>query len=264
MHHGYSETDYGQVHWRQCEQDSRSASADLYCLHPAPFSGLAFTSVMPLLASDYRVIAPDYPGHGGSAPLMRAASIDDYAIAVQQVANDLSGSASIDLVGFHTGCLVALAMAVRWPERIRRMVLIDVPAFDPQIRATLKADLGGMFEFSEALSCLAGPWERSVKRRAGTEPVERSVALFAEQLRHGTRMNAAFAAAFSYDVEAAFSANTRPTTIVATASALLAATRRAASLAPDAEFIERLDIQRSVLDESAEVTAACILTCLID
>lgn len=65
---GYSDGSFGQAHWRMMEADGERTQPDPYCLHPALSSGLAFTSIMPHLAKNRRVIAPDYPGHGGSDP----------------------------------------------------------------------------------------------------------------------------------------------------------------------------------------------------
>ena len=40
---GYTDGPFGQIHWRMLEQDGDTNRPDLYCLHPAPYSGLAYT-----------------------------------------------------------------------------------------------------------------------------------------------------------------------------------------------------------------------------
>ena len=85
---------------------------DLYCLHPSPFSGLAYTNVMPMLAQNRRVIAPDYPGYGGSDPFKAHPSIAEYAEAMLAVMDDLTRGGTVDLTGFHTGNLVAGEMSL--------------------------------------------------------------------------------------------------------------------------------------------------------
>jgi pimeloyl-ACP methyl ester carboxylesterase len=68
MRKGYTDGPFGQIHWRMMDAVGEATMPDLYCLHPSPFSGLAYTNVMPMLAQNRRVIAPDYPGYGGSDP----------------------------------------------------------------------------------------------------------------------------------------------------------------------------------------------------
>ncbi len=255
---GYSDGPFGQVHWRACGE--RGDAPDLVCLHPAPFSGLAFAAIMPLLAKGRRVIAPDFPGHGGSDPHRWDASIGDYAKAMQSVVHDLSPDRSVDVLGFHTGCLVACELALTAPDRVRSLVLIDVPAFDETTRQAHLAESSAQPGFTEDMSSLASAWERGITRRVASQGITRSFEMFVEQLRHGEAMNAGFYAGFTYPVEERLSAVVDPTAIIATQSMLLEPSRRAASLIPAAKLIERLDITRAVLDEAAEPIADEVLT----
>lgn len=253
---GYTNAPSGQVHWRMT---GSGAQPDLYCLHPAPFSGLAFTTIMPYLATDRRVIAPDYPGHGGSNPAGASPSINDYALAILAVIDALSADKEVDLLGFHTGCLVAAELASMRPDRIRRIILIDIPCFDAEKRKEMFSDAAGRFDITPDLACLAAPWERGMTRRIESQGTARSFEMFTEQLRHGADMNAAFGAALSYDCESGFARITAPVTVIATQSALIDATRAAACIIPSAVLIERLDIKRAVLDETAETIAKDVL-----
>ena len=257
---GYSDGPFGQVHWRLC--GARTEEPDLFCLHPAPFSGLAFTAIMPFLASHRQVIAPDFPGHGGSDPHRPDASIGDYAKAMASVIADLSPGRPVDLLGFHTGCLVACELSLLAPAAIRSLVLIDVPAFDQETRREHLAASAAPPRFSEDLASLAPAWERGITRRVESQGLQRSFAMFVEQLRHGEMMNAGFHAGFSYPVEERLAAATHPTAVIATRSMLLEPSRRAASLIPGAHLIERLDITRAVLDEAAEPMAQQVLASL--
>jgi pimeloyl-ACP methyl ester carboxylesterase len=259
MMRGYTSTRAGQVHWRMCMPAGEVTAPDLYCLHPAPLSGIAFETIMVHLARGRRVIAPDYPGHGGSDALAGPASIELYAAAMADVAAALSGGAPYDLMGFHTGCLVAMAMA-RGP--VGAMVLVDVPWYDAATRAQKRAALAGELVLTPELGCLEGAWEFGMTRRLPSQPIERCFALFVEQLRHGRAMNAGFGAAFDYDCEAGLSAIARPFTIIATSSALGPPSRAAAAASPYARLVERADIKRSVLDEAAAATAESVLDAL--
>ncbi|WP_298468705.1 alpha/beta hydrolase [uncultured Erythrobacter sp.] len=255
---GYSNGPFGQVHWRACGE--RGETPDLVCLHPAPFSGLAFTAIMPLLAKERRVIAPDFPGHGGSDPHRADASIRDYAEAMFSVTDNLPPDRPVDLFGFHTGCLVACELSILAPDRVRSLVLIDVPAFDEATRHAHLAESSAPPGFTTDIASLEPAWERGITRRVESQGMTRSFEMFVEHLRHGEAMNAGFHAGFTYPVEDRLAKVDQPTTIIATQSMLLEPSRRAASLIPAAKLIERLDITRAVLDEAAEPIADEVLT----
>ncbi|MEE4349065.1 MAG: alpha/beta fold hydrolase [Pacificimonas sp.] len=262
----YIDGPFGQIHLRTIGERGHGAAAkpDLICLHPAPFSGLAFTAIMPHLAKGRRVIAPDFPGHGGSDPFRADASIADYAAAMLTAADMLSPGAPVDLFGFHSGGLVAVEMGIAAPARINQLVLCDTPAFDAATRAGLLETNARAPGFTPDLNSLGEVWARGVERRVESQGMARSLEMFTEQLRHGEAMNGGFHAAFSYDVERQLVRLTRPATMIATRSGLLDATRRAASLIPDAALVERLDVTRAVIDEAAETIAGEVLRALGD
>ncbi len=256
---GYSDGPFGQIHWRMMEPEDEATQPDLYCLHPGPFSGLAFTGIMPFLAKERRVIAPDYPGYGGSDAFKAAPSINEYSEAMKAVIDDLTGNKPIDLFGFHTGNLVAVEMALQFPIAVRRLALVDVPAFDAETREKHGAESAKDFEITSDINCLEWPWRRGILNRMDSQDLDRCLEMFTEQLRPGRLMNKAFHAAFSYDGDERLPKVSHPTIIIATQSGLLVATRRAGKLMPDAYLIERLDIKRAVLDEAAEKTAGEVL-----
>lgn len=80
--------------------------------------------VIPVLAQEFRVLAPDMLGFGYTERPQDA----DYSLDrwVQQVIDllDAKGIAQTDLVGNSFGGAVALATAIRHPKRVRRLVLM--------------------------------------------------------------------------------------------------------------------------------------------
>jgi pimeloyl-ACP methyl ester carboxylesterase len=78
--------------------------------------------VAPELAEERRVIVPELPGHGGSAPLEEAQNIDPYADAVLAVA-DAEDAVPAPWVGHSLGALVGLRAALRRPDAITGLVL---------------------------------------------------------------------------------------------------------------------------------------------
>ena len=58
----YIDTPGGQLHCREW-LPAVARRRPLLCLHPAPFSGLFYTTALPLLGRERVVLAPDYPGY---------------------------------------------------------------------------------------------------------------------------------------------------------------------------------------------------------
>lgn len=257
---GYSDGPEGQLHWRMMANTDKPQKSDLYCFSPAPFGSIAFTAILPHLAQDRRVIAPDYPGQAGSDGDNITPSIEGYATSMRAVIDDLSQDRPVDILGFHSGCLVAAELNRNMPERIGHTVLIDVPAFDPDTRAKYLAMVGHPFGISPELDCVAGAWDMAVKKRLETQTLAHGFALFADTVGNGPRINATFHAAFTYAVEANLATMRGPVTIIASQSPLLEPSRRAADLVRHSRLIEMLDVKRSVLDEHAEVTARKVRT----
>ncbi len=259
---GYSDGPQGQVHWRMADPGGAHSQPDLYCFSPAPFSSIAYANILPHLAQNRRVIAPDYPGQGGSDGDKTRPSVEDYAASMLAVIDDLSEQSDVQVTGFHSGCLVAVEVALQRASVVKQLVLVDVPAFDPDTRAKYLPVVGAPFEASTDLESLRKVWDMAVTNRSRIQPIEQCLALFADTAGNGPRMNATFHAAFTYDVESKFDALQTPATILATKSMLLDPSRRAAQLISNCTLVELLDIQRSVLDESAATTAAQITTAL--
>jgi pimeloyl-ACP methyl ester carboxylesterase len=76
----------------------------------------------PALAAGRRVVVPELPGHGGSAPLPATAHVDALADAVL-AAVEAESALPAPWVGHSLGGLVALRAAVRRPEAVRGIVL---------------------------------------------------------------------------------------------------------------------------------------------
>jgi len=251
----YRPSRFGSVHLRYLGARDPEEYPPLLCLHPAPFSGIYFTTVMPLLNTRRAIIAPDYPGYGGSAPTQSPPSVGEYAAAMLDVIDDMNIE-SVDVLGFHTGCLVGCEMALRDGATVRRLTLIDVPYFTGDERADLYARTAEPRIIDAGPDGLTADWDRNVIQRLDSMPFARAFELFVESLRAGDRSHWGFHAAFSYTSDQRFPNVTAPTHVIATRSGLLEATRQAAMVLPRATLVERLDIERAVFEEGASRIAA--------
>jgi pimeloyl-ACP methyl ester carboxylesterase len=90
----------------------------------ADAAGFSFRDTIPALAPSYRVFAPEWPGFGESAPLPRGWRVADLAPFLAAALDRLEVDRA-SLVGLSLGGAVALDVALRWPARVDRLVLVD-------------------------------------------------------------------------------------------------------------------------------------------
>jgi pimeloyl-ACP methyl ester carboxylesterase len=97
--------------------------APLVYLHSAQGEspGLA---MLETLAGSRQVVAPLFPGFGSSQGLEHIDDIEDAAFHLLDVLDRL-GIQQCDLVGLSLGAWMAVELSVRWPDRVRRMVLVN-------------------------------------------------------------------------------------------------------------------------------------------
>jgi len=251
----YGNTRFGQVHARVFAAAGEETAAPLLCLHPAPSSGLYFTTVMPMLNAGRQVLAPDYPGYGGSDALAEAPTIFDYASAMLDLLDTMSLDGAVDVLGFHTGCLVGAEMALENPDRIRRLLLCDVPYFDNAQRVSLKRKMAQPMPITSELESLTAPWDFNIASRIDTVPLPRAFELFAEHLRAGSHDYFGFSAAFSYDCESRFSQLDADVVCLATKSGLHEATVTAHKAIRNSSFVDVAEVNAAVFEQGAPAIA---------
>lgn len=118
-HRAYADGPHGQVHFQETVGDG----VPVILCHQAPMTSRQFESVYPLFEKQrVRAIGVDYPGFGNSDPTSEPATISDYANAVVAVMDHLD-IAQADIVGHHTGALVANELALLHPNRARNIIM---------------------------------------------------------------------------------------------------------------------------------------------
>lgn len=92
-------------------------------LHGIGSNAASFAPVVPHLPADWRVLAWDAPGYGGSAPLDKPwPGSGDYAQALAALLDAL-GVQRAYLMGHSLGALIAARFACLYPARVSRLVL---------------------------------------------------------------------------------------------------------------------------------------------
>ena len=116
------------------------------CLHGLGGSALNFGLLAPLMATaERRVILPDLLGHGGSgSPAPRGGAVEAQLRTISDVIGREVPGEPVILVGHSMGGILAQLHALRAPQTVRRLVLIDPPVpnvtrwrRDPRLTAKL-------------------------------------------------------------------------------------------------------------------------------
>lgn len=248
MRKGYFGDAGQQIHYRE---SGTPKGTPLICLPPAPHSGLYFSNFQEALG-DQHSLTVDYPGYGGS-DLQDGQTIEFYAESLLDLIKSLE---TVHLLGFHSGCLVALELARLAPQLLDKIILIDVPYFDAATRQKYAAHFAGGLALPETATELGDHFAAQVTKRKEALGLPRAYDLWVETLRNGDRRNHMFQAAFAYDVAKALITLDKPVHLIATQSSLLDQTRDAATLCKTATLTERLDIDQAVFDRFAVTVAA--------
>ncbi|MGN6275549.1 MAG: alpha/beta fold hydrolase [Solirubrobacterales bacterium] len=108
-------------------------------LHGQPGTGAHWAPVTERLRDRMRVIAPDRPGYGRTGG--RAGGFGENASAAVELLDRLEVASAI-VAGHSWGAGVALALASRFPQRVRALVLVGamVPRTQPSLVDRLWAD----------------------------------------------------------------------------------------------------------------------------
>ena len=133
--------------------------APLYALHGTAYSGRTFAALMGETPRPPR-------GGAGHAGLRRldppARALDHPAVCRRPRRRDRGPQArrASDLLGYHTGALIALQIAADRPDLVRRLVLIGVPYFsDPKEREAWRARLAESMRLAERLDQFDERWD---------------------------------------------------------------------------------------------------------
>jgi pimeloyl-ACP methyl ester carboxylesterase len=125
------ETGYADVNGLQMYYEVHgSGGTPLVLLHGGLFNiDLQFGELLPSLAAGRQVIAADFQGHGRTNDIDRPLTSAHLASDVVGLLQHL-GVAQADLFGFSVGGAVALHLAIRQPELVRRLI-VSSASFHP-------------------------------------------------------------------------------------------------------------------------------------
>lgn len=123
-------TQYALIEGHRIAYKEMGTGKPLLLLHGIPTNNLLWSHVMPKLADQYRVIAPDMLNYGESdKPENADVSINAQARIMDKFM-DAVGMDAADIVAHDIGGGVGQLMAINYGYRVQRLVLIDSICFD--------------------------------------------------------------------------------------------------------------------------------------
>lgn len=207
---GFLDLASGQVHYRTAP--APPGAPLLLILHQSPLSSRRYSIVLPLLAGKVRPVAIDTPGFGCSDHLSADWSVERYARFVWEVVDAL-GHATAILFGRATGSVLALAAAVREPERSLGLVLHGFPLYTPEERRDRLAGFAEPFRIEPTGAHLDWLWRRIYEQYPGLGP-ELASSFVEDYLAAGPDYASAYRAIWRYDPMPAIGALTMPTLLL--------------------------------------------------
>jgi len=117
---------YASVNGLEMYYEIHGAGRPLILLHGGVGAIEMFGEVLPLLAEGRRVIAVDLQAHGRTADIDPPLSFEPMADDIGALIKHLEIEEA-DLMGYSLGGSVALQMAIRHPEVVRKLVVVSTP-----------------------------------------------------------------------------------------------------------------------------------------
>jgi pimeloyl-ACP methyl ester carboxylesterase len=146
---------------------------------------------LPVFAADHRVIAIDLPGFGHSPMPHERITISGYARLLDGLFDEL-GLGAATLVGNSMGGFVSAELAIAFPERVERLVLVS-PAGISSYRNTRGMRALPALHRGERIVAAYTAWMASKSETVTRRPLLRNATL-GFVTRHPTRLPAALAA----------------------------------------------------------------------
>ena len=235
----------GQLHYR-ITKPKKSTKVPLLCMHMSPNSGKIYENLMNLLGTDRICIAPDTPGFGESDAPLSAPSIQDYAQSMSDLIDTMKYE-TIDVIGYHTGSITCIALALLKPKLVRRIIQISCPVYTAEEREERKFKYGSK-PLDPNGKHLTDKWKHMIPFYGKHVPrwiIKRN---FAEGLRGGPFSHWGHQAAFNYDLSTALQKINNPVLVVNPNDDIVEQTPRGINLIKNSILYEIKDHGHGFLD----------------
>jgi pimeloyl-ACP methyl ester carboxylesterase len=165
----------------------------------------------------------------------------DRLVAAQQIP-----SGPFDVMGYHTGSVIAGVMARLAPMRVRRIVLVSLPAYSAALRLEKMEQLAQFPVPVEDGSHLTGMWNLVTFLSDPRSDAEWRNASVTENLRCGGRATWGYQAVFALDFQATLAALDQPVMVINAQDDLWQQTHENVGLIADCRHVELPGIQHGL------------------
>jgi pimeloyl-ACP methyl ester carboxylesterase len=206
---GFARTSLGQLNF--CVAGEGPA---LVLLHNTWQSSKMYAGVIPAFAQNFRVYAIETIGQGDSDPAPdRDMLMDEYARTLLEAFDSLALD-DVNLVGHHTGSVIASETAIQAPNRIRKLVISGMPYWrNPTTRlANVTGAFFADYEIKDDGSHFDSIWQK--RAASGYYPLEMSNEAYIDYIKPGPRTSLALRALFRWDSTAKLPQITAPTLVL--------------------------------------------------
>jgi len=123
--------DYADIPEGQISYLTEGRGETILLLHQTPSSFREYSLMIPELSKKHHVIAMETLGYGYSDNPPREYEIEDFARSVASFLDAL-GVEKTNIVGHHTGAVIAVEIAANYPERVEKLVVSGLPLWEPE------------------------------------------------------------------------------------------------------------------------------------
>jgi pimeloyl-ACP methyl ester carboxylesterase len=259
----YVDCRYGQMHLHVARplNPAQQLQNPILCLHPSPASGWYYRDLIADLGKDRLAIAADTPGYGESDRPPEVPEMSGYSGAMADALDNLNfgwdkNYTKVDLLGYHTGCLIAVDLAIAREDLVRKLCLVAVPYYDSAERQQDMLARQDRAPYSEEGRRVFELWENTVKRRADGVTFDQAIKHFQERMRAGDTEWWAYVPVFTYPSVERFPLVTQPMAFLNPHGVLYDETLAAARDTPNATLVDLPQLDHGVFSVGSDVIAS--------
>lgn len=253
---------FGQVHVRIAKPKADSVHPPLVLFHPTPYSSDYFTAFMQVMAKDRVVIAIDTPGYGDSDRPATLQTIGGYAASAHAtlVALGINGenNQKIDVLGYHTGGLIAAELAVTHPDLVRRIGLPGLPFYMGDARKAAYEENAKADAVQSDGSHLIPKWKFSTGATNVGLSLERGQEHFNDSMQCYPHCWEAYHAVFTYPTEQRLAKIGQPVLLITNAGSLKEETEAARAYLKESKLVHIPEITLGGFDLHTEKLAKIV------
>ena len=259
----YVDCRYGQLHLHMARplNPAKQTKNPILCFHPSPASGWYYRDLIADLGKDRLAMAADTPGYGESDRPPEVPEMSGYSGAMADALDALAFGQNenylkVDLLGYHTGCLIAVDLAIERPDLVRKLCLVAVPYYDSEERQQEMLARQDRAPYSDAGERVTELWNGTVKNRAEGVTLEQAIKHFQERMRAGDQEWWAYQSVFTYPSVERFPMITQPMALLNPHGVLYDETLNAARDNPNATLIDLPQLDHGVFSVGSHIIAA--------